>query len=155
MLVCTKHSGQGLAYSFFFFFFLFFAALGFEFRASCVLGRCCTTWAMPPAQIFFFFFAFLWRYFRESELGSWPSVWGSHDQFTKSWLPGGSFNQRAKKGLNTFSWMCFDAPESEHSGKKSQPVQIMFCCGLVQQHRFTWAETNNNSFWEQRYTSLI
>jgi hypothetical protein len=33
------------------FFFFFFAVLGFEFRASCLLGRCPTTWIMPPVRL--------------------------------------------------------------------------------------------------------
>jgi hypothetical protein len=33
----------------FLFCFFFFALLGFELRASCLLDRCSTTWATPPA----------------------------------------------------------------------------------------------------------
>jgi hypothetical protein len=33
-------------------FFFFFAAVGFELRASCLLGRHCTAWATPPSLLF-------------------------------------------------------------------------------------------------------
>jgi hypothetical protein len=31
-------------------FFFFFAILGFELKTMCMVGRCCTTWAMPPVR---------------------------------------------------------------------------------------------------------
>jgi hypothetical protein len=68
-LWCLPHKGPGIGprafhiirkpstielYLHFLPFFFFFAAVGFELRASYLLGRHCTAQATPPSSLFFF-----------------------------------------------------------------------------------------------------
>jgi hypothetical protein len=55
MKITTVYTGMGI---FFFFFFFFFAVLGFELRASHLVGRCSTPWATPPVPYFYSLWVF-------------------------------------------------------------------------------------------------
>jgi hypothetical protein len=46
-LFLTQEMGAKTPFNFF-----FFAILELELRVSCLLGRCSTTWATPPASLF-------------------------------------------------------------------------------------------------------
>jgi hypothetical protein len=59
---------KGLFMSFPIFFFL--AVLGFEFKASSALGRCCATWATIPTLHMLFKWIMLGRYYNLASVGS-------------------------------------------------------------------------------------
>jgi hypothetical protein len=60
----------------------FGAVVGVEFRALCLLGRCSTTWTMPPAV---FSFSYFFRQGLTFLLWGWPGAWSSYLYLTCSW----------------------------------------------------------------------
>jgi hypothetical protein len=58
MLIVVQYSIMGLCHNLFTFFFywIFLVVLGFEFEASCLLGRHSTAWVTPPALFYVEYF---------------------------------------------------------------------------------------------------
>jgi hypothetical protein len=57
---------------------------GFELRASCLLGRCSTTWVMPPT-LFSYFFKMEYYAFCQGHLGAALRMWSSYVCLLNSW----------------------------------------------------------------------